>query len=442
MPISRDLSGRLASLPTVTQEDSVGEIDNPALRAVAEDVANAVKYSVTAVAADPDLEVRDDSLEAEFKQTFRSLATSKGRGAAMAENARGQAVELLKADKTAQSMMFGRHAALIDSGPAFARQGFDRALEAVEGVDIRLEDLGLRAPAVTVPLNKLQKTGDGLLLPNIELPTGFEDADFESISNVGTQQAIGDGVFDFDSFEEIFGSSYEGDPWEDQFEAGSDFEAAEVSRLELKVRRVLCEDETNPEFWGNDEIALGGISIDEDGDTAKINERYVGGGFKDGRSKTLNWDYHWFNLNERSYWPKKYGVSLILAEKDHGGFSGFLSKAWEKVRGAVLAAIKKAAAKAGMALAAWLGLASIGPIIGKILGEVAAWVIGKLIEWFIKLFKDDIFPPRTIWVNLPSKSARWRYSNGVWGSKTSPVGTVRYYGFGGRYRLDYQWRLA
>lgn len=426
--------------PNITHEPPRAGMENPAVRAIAEDVADAIKYSLTAVAADENVEVRQESLEADFKSAVADFS-ERGDRAVLARNARERASSILASDSASLGVVFGRHPAVVDSGPAFARQGFDRALEAEGGVDINLADLGIKEPSVTVPIRDLRLESGNLVLPGIQVPAGFEQGEFEEIGQNALKAGMADEVFDADALEELWGPIYEGDPWDDG--RNSEFEAAStVNRLKLQVVRVKCEDETNPEIWGNDEIALGGVSIDEDGDTKKIAERYVGGGFKDGRSKTLNWQYTWFNLNERNYWPKKYGVTLILAEKDNGGFSSFLSKLWEKTRNAVLNAIKKAAEKAGVAIGAYLGLPGIGAAIGKILGEAAAWVLDNVVKWIIKLFKDDIFKPFTVWVNLPSKSARWRYANGTWGSKQSPIYTVRYWGFGGRYRLDYRWQLA
>ena len=56
---------------------------------------------------------------------------------------------------------------------------------------------------------------------------------------------------------------------------------------------MKCNDETNTEWPGSDEIAIGAITVDEDGDTNKIAETYVAGGFDDGDRKVYDrpWRY-------------------------------------------------------------------------------------------------------------------------------------------------------
>jgi hypothetical protein len=38
-------------------------------------------------------------------------------------------------------------------------------------------------------------------------------------------------------------------------------------------------------------------------------------------------------------------------------------------------------------------------------------------------------------------SARWYFANGQWGSTWSPLLSASFSGFGGQYRLIYQWQL-
>jgi hypothetical protein len=151
--------------------------------------------------------------------------------------------------------------------------------------------------------------------------------------------------------------------------------------------------------------------------------------------------YHMFSLTERTYWPKKFGVTFILAEKDHGGLSAFLNELWGKIRDKVRSALNAAAQAAGVALAAFLGLPEVGALIGRAIGEALNWIINVLVGWLIQLFGDDIFRPFTAWVTMPSVNARWYYANGTWGNPWSPVSWFSVSGHGGRYRLDYQWNL-
>ena len=94
-----------------------------------------------------------------------------------------------------------------------------------------------------------------------------------------------------------------------------------------------------------------------------------------------------------------------------------------------------------MALASFLGLPEVGAVIGQAIAAAANWIIDKLFGWLINLFKDDIFKPFTAWVNIPSLSARWNFATGQWGSTWSPLLNVVFTGFGGQYRVTYQWQL-
>ncbi|MDI1293422.1 MAG: hypothetical protein PSV18_11820 [Methylobacter sp.] len=426
----------LASIikPIITHDASVIDINNPALKKVADDVLDALKMSITAVAANPDAQVRIGSAESDFKEALKSVkATRADEVNKMSANA----VNLLKAPKEALRMNFGRFAEL--PAEAVARQGFDRVSEGLAPLMIEPKLFGLGSPKIDVPLNMLKATNEGLLIPKDRLPANFEA--FESLSETSFEESLKMNVLDQEIFASYWSRVVDDDPFKGTFGA-SEFEAVTPNKLGLYIRRVKCEDETNPEWWGDDEIALGAVAIDSDGDVFNKGETYIGGGFHDGKQKTYsNWLYHSFSLTDRIYWPKKFGITLTLAEKDWGGFSSFLNNLWKRIKDAVFNALKAAAMAAGVALATYLGLPEFGPVIGKAIGEVVAWLLDKLIDWLIKLFGDDIFKPFTAWCNVPSLGARWNYSNGTWGNPWSPVNWVRYSGYGGRYLLEYQWRI-
>ena len=202
-----------------------------------------------------------------------------------------------------------------------------------------------------------------------------------------------------------------------------------TTKLEFRVHRVRCVDETNPEWAGDDEIALGGISVDETGDTKKIAEFMVRNDFDDGEQKIYAppKQFTWFSLTEGTTWPKSYAVTLVLAEKDMGGLGDFINKLWQKIKSKVLEAV---AAAIGAAIG------STVPGLGTIVGGIVGWVLAKFIDWLIGLFQDDVFKPVTLSTSIPSLSARWP------GNKTdSPEGEVRFRGYGGEYRLVYDWRM-
>ncbi len=200
------------------------------------------------------------------------------------------------------------------------------------------------------------------------------------------------------------------------------------SKVGVHLHKVRCVDETNPEWLGDDEIALGGTTIDETGDAKKVAEFTVRNDFDDNEQKVYAPAkvFTWFNLLEGTEWPKKYFVTFVLAEKDMGGLADFLNKLLDKVKTEVVAAL-------GVAIGGAIG-ASGGPI-GAIIGAVVGWVVGWVFEWLKTWWSDDVFPPRTVSVSVPSRNASWG------GSKEGPQHTLRFTGHGGTYDLTYNWYL-
>lgn len=409
--------------------DSPQPPSNSEIRRIVEDVAGALTYSLTAVAANLDQTVRSDSIENDFKQFLRSLPQERLQ--TVVRNAKG----LAEAPAEVRVAMFGRagiRSAVEHIGAAGGFARFDDGLSPLK-IDEKL--LGVRPASVTVPIATLRDTPDGLLLPRAEMPANSLDlmrGDFED----AREAAANSGVMDASRLAAIYGEIHDQDLFAGEGAAPGDFEELAVTdKIGLWVSEIMCVDETNPEFWGSDEIALAGVSVDEDGDTKKIGEKFIGGGFDDGDKKSYGdrWRYEYFSLREGANWPKRYSVSFALAEKDHGGLSKFLDKIWAAVRDKVKAAIAKAVAT---------GLTPyLGELIARWVGEAVAWVIDVLVGWIIKWFGDDIFPVKTISVTTPSMAARWNYPNGTWGNPSSGVRYIHFYGHGGHYRLAYYWKF-
>lgn len=425
------LVGTLSNLATVVKpvpEDTYGAPapDNSEIRKIAEDVLGALKYSFAAVAANQATAVRPNSVEADFKSALERLPAQKR------EQAQRTATELVSASSPARIALFGRAGERSAEEHIGAVGGFARFDEGLAPLVLDRKLLGLRTPSITAPLESLRASSEGLLIPASLLPTGFESfrSDFESAGAVAADTEVMDDA----RLADIWGAANVGDPFADSA-SGSEFEEfATTDKMGFWITKVKCVDETNPEWWGSDEIALAGVSVDETGDTKKISEKYIGGGFDDGDSKSYsNYRYHWFSLREGEVWPKTYSVSLILAEKDNGGLSDFLNSVWEKVGKTVKEKIQ-AAVTAG--LTPYLGAA-----IASAIGAAVAWVIDVFVKWIISLWKDDIFPPFTARVTTPSMSARWHYPNGTWGNPSSGVRTAHFYGHGGHYYVQYYWKF-
>lgn len=419
----------------------VEEIENSELRKIAEDTLDSLKYSFATVAADPKQKVEPNSLEYDFKEALKTFKSENL--AVLTKNAQ----ELVALPEVGRKAVFGRYG-VLDKETFMAKGGFSKVSEFMDiksPLKINKKLLGIKTNSLNVPMDVLKPVGDGLLIPNKLLPANWTD--FESVkekSSKDYENAYESDVFDETKLSDIWGRDFDDTMFDEEgAEDNDEFEEQAIfNSLSLYIKRVKCVDETNPELWGHDEIALAGVSIDEDGDTKKIKEKYIGGGFDDGDSKTYSphWRYETFNINEGgNNWPKKYTLTYLLAEKDHGGLSTALNKLWSKIRKFVMAAIAKAVADG---LAYW----KIPKAIGAAIGAAVAWVIDKLFGWIIKSLKDDIFKAQVVACGIGSRSGRfyhkyWWQPRGVY-RNYSKTYRSHFYGHGGHYYIDYYWKLS
>ena len=207
--------------------------------------------------------------------------------------------------------------------------------------------------------------------------------------------------------------------------------AKAYKQVELRLHRVRCADETNGWFGseaGSDEISLGGSEVDESGDTYKIKPFKVAS-FDDGDVKTYAPPrrFCFFNLGEGTKFPKSYFVTFVLAEVDMGGLPEFIDKLYNWVKEKVITALTAA-------LGAAIG-ASGGPV-GAIIGAIVGWAVGKVYEIFKAIWQDEVFPPKTVRLDVPSATHRF-----PGGAIDSTEQTVEFKGHGGTYELRYDWRL-
>ena len=423
--ISAALNVRALSVrPVPTVEEGSSPPDNSEIRKIAEDVLGAAKLSFAAVAANPDAPVRSGSIEEAFKLGLHAMEQPRR------DQITARARDITQVSPAVRRVLFGT-AGERDAESHLAAGGFERYDEGISRPAIDRKLLGLDT-TVRVPASVLRPTADGLVIPSNLVPSG-RITDLESDFETAQQRGIETGVASESALQDIWGVTFESDPF--AASEDSDFEEFQTTdKVGFWITRVKCVDETNPEFWGSDEIALAGVTVDEDGDTKQVGEQFIGEGFDDGDAKSYsNWRYTWFNLREGEHWPKTYSVSLILAEKDHGGLESFLNKVWQLIRDKVKQAIEKAVTGA---LTSYLG-----PVIAAAIGKAVAWIVDVLIGWIINLFGDDIFPVFSARVTTPSMSARWNYPSGSWGNPSSGVRTAHFYGHGGHYYVQYYWRF-
>jgi hypothetical protein len=197
-----------------------------------------------------------------------------------------------------------------------------------------------------------------------------------------------------------------------------------TNRLELRIHKVRCVDETGSGFLGelgDDEIDLGGTTVDQSGITRKIPAFRVGSSFDDGEEVSFSPPRRFalFDLNQGKTFPKSYFATLVLAEIDMGGLPDFVNKLYDWIKAKVTEEVTKAG----------------GPI-GIILPLVVAYVADLVFDYFGKLWGDDVFEPGTVSVRIPSLTARW-----AGGATDGPEQTLTFKGHGGTYQIVYDWRL-
>ena len=204
--------------------------------------------------------------------------------------------------------------------------------------------------------------------------------------------------------------------------------------VKFMMDKVYCVDETGWDWWGSDEIWMGGTSIDETGDVKKISAWEVHGDFDTGETKNYSPDkqVHWFNVKEGGdNWPKHYFVYLVMAERDAGDFPDWITKLYKKVKEKLTHYI----ATVGGAVVGGAVGGPLGAVIGAIVGWIAGWVLDKVFGWIKSLWEDDLIAKCTYHLTHVGPQATFG------GSARSSVAAVNYYGGSGKYRVWTYWEL-
>lgn len=195
-----------------------------------------------------------------------------------------------------------------------------------------------------------------------------------------------------------------------------------ATKLNLRIIRVKCIDETGgwlAERAGNDEIYLGGFSIQQNGATTKVPTIPIYADFDDGDVKTFNPPaiFHTFQLGASL--PKEFGMGLILIEKDGGGADNGVLKVAEKAKELITTKL---------------------PAVGGVLGAAISVVATPLINWVLNKIiggiQDDLFPVQMISIKIPSATFNWL------GSNHSAEKTIKIKAHDGEYDLTYDWELV
>ncbi|MDQ3788852.1 MAG: hypothetical protein M3422_16615 [Actinomycetota bacterium] len=354
---------------------------DPEIASIMQDADYALKYSMAVVAADPSTPYPVGSIEEDLRTGILSMPADRQKAAS-------SAARLMISDPAIRKREFGRHGAI---DPAkYAQLGFSRVFtpDTVpfdrEALKNRLTDRASRIEAT----HRIEEAGAKEMAlkyqvpPHLQIPT--------------------------------------------------------LTSLDYRIERVKCVDETNPEWPGDDEIAMGGVAVGHYGATSKVNQFMVYEDFDDNEVKVYADPgklFHRFDLTDAGAWPRTYSTVVMLAEKDGSGFADAINSVWVKVKDDVLAVIEKAVAGV---LTGYLGAA-----LAEAIGKAVAWLVGVFFDWLFELFQDDLFDPGTHYVYLPNRY-EWMYKNASdygWTNFRLPTGTFTFNGHGGSYKVNVHWQV-
>lgn len=386
---------------------------NSEFKKIANRVADTAILAAEKVTVEPNFKAEKDSFESIMQQRLKTFDDAK------IKNIQKLVIPLVKASQEVRTSIYGE----LGKIDIMKVKSVEDSVKKLDPLKIERKLLGLRVAPKNLNLSDAQI--EKYLKNQSEILNTHNITSIDAITGGGR----------------LFGDI--GQITDDENTELDDFQPQAVTdKLALYIRRVKCVDETGSnsffdaesERYGDDEIALAGASVDETGDTKKIPEFRVGNSFNDGDTKwySPHKKWHWFSMREGgNNWPKSYYLTFILAEKDNGGLSDFLQELWKKVGDEVTAAV---AAAVGGAIGS-----TFGPL-GTAIGAAIGYAVAKVVEWFIRLWKDDIFPPKTISCTVPAFGARWS-RNGNWGYTTSETRNAHFYGHKGHYYIEYYWRL-
>lgn len=214
-----------------------------------------------------------------------------------------------------------------------------------------------------------------------------------------------------------------------------------ITELQFKLHKVKCIDETDPELFGNDRIALAGITIDSTGNMKRINQFVVRNDFKDGISEPYNPPLILRRFRVTNNYPQIFFSTLFLSEKDNGGFGNFISDAYNSIRNELQNILERAGAAAGQYISNQIGMyvGDIGGELGQIISILAGKILHGLFQWLAEAFQDDIFTPLDDHIStiiLPNNTASFN------GSDSTAERNMTFVGHGGKYQIKYSWSVV
>ncbi|MGH3649044.1 MAG: hypothetical protein ACRDTM_17935 [Micromonosporaceae bacterium] len=360
---------------TVNTIGAAPQLD-PELKKIAESSLQAMKYSFAAVAADPDAAAPGDSVEEHFRAAVRSLKPDAlGR-------VRDQARALVGSPAT-RTREFGEYGKAEPA--AYRSTGFGSAVAAsrLQISDTALKEALKRRPKVQIDIKPPKPPKRPKL--SIKVP--------------------------------------------------------KVTAVRLHFDWVHCVDETDGEWPGSDTILFGGLAVDENGNAKKVDAYKVrpnnqpDDGFDDGDKRTFSYPkgtFASFPVAGKADWPRWYSAIVVMAEEDHGGFSGALQMAWVKAAPEIKKKVEKYVGD--------FAAEYVGEAFGQLIGEIVGWVVEAFAGWIIGLLMDDLFKPGFTYIGLHTPVAAG-YEKGWWTDYRAPSGRFTFKGHGGKYTVDCHWQV-
>ena len=209
------------------------------------------------------------------------------------------------------------------------------------------------------------------------------------------------------------------------------------TKLSLRIHSVKCIDETGGKYaekFGNDEIYLGGFSVNEKGETVKISPVSIYADFDDGDIKKFNPPkvFKTFPLPSGGK-NMGFAVGLVLIERDAGGMVSAVEKITTKAAELLKAKLKEAQTVRAQSPAA---AAVLTPLIIEALKLAAPYIIDYAKKFIVSAFSDEIFTPQFANVTIKDTSFTWA------GHKDSAEKKVIFRDHSGIYELTYDWLLS
>jgi hypothetical protein len=354
---------------------------DPEIASIMQDADFALKYSMAVVAADPSKQFPAGSIEEDLRTGILTMPVERQKVASDAARA-------MISDPAVRKREFGRHGALDPT--KYASLGFT----------------GVFTPE-TVPFDR-----EGL-----KRRLTSQAAQLEATHNLEEASAMKMAA---------------------KYQIPIPLQIPTLTSLDYRIERVKCADETNPEWPGDDEIAMGGVAVDHQGGTSKVNQFMVADDFDDGEVKVYTDPgklFHRFDLTGSGTFPRTYSTVVMLAEKDGSGFADAINTVWQKVKDDVLKVIE--------AVITGVLTGYVGAALAEAIGKAVAWLVGTFFDWLFELFQDDLFHPGEHYVYLPNRY-EWMYKNAAdygWTNFRASTGTFTFNGHGGSYKVNVHWQV-